>query len=122
MAAADVASGTVHVINWLVFLEQDAQFVGKVKDILEIGRLSESNDEGDVQLCYILKVEEGRGHRSSEWSEKVELLVPLVDEFVRNIDVERKRILINVCFCSAIPPLLEFYNFQFRCIYLLLNQ
>lgn len=110
----DIALGGVNVFGWSVEVEGKGE-VGKVVEILHIGKAGSIGEEATYE--YVLKVSQASVVGSSELRSReqdlsnrlehfgTEILLPIVDEFVKHVDAKQKRLLVK-------PPdgLLELAN------------
>ena len=116
--ARDIALRHLYVFGWSV--EVDGKVVGNVDEIIHIGKIDEDIDI-DIPYEYILKVV---GSATTEGASEslegaklnsvlqhhvtigsggkqmpgIKILIPIVDEFIKNIDVKKRRLLVKVSF------------------------
>ena len=75
VSKTDIMDDTpVCLIGYAVYAESDKRFIGKITNI----------DLNEVQQRLIIK------------TENREILIPFVDEFIKNIDDEKKQVLVNL--------------------------
>ncbi|KAI5057305.1 hypothetical protein GOP47_0027320 [Adiantum capillus-veneris] len=108
--ARDVALGLIDVFGWSVDADGKGE-VGKVAEIVHVGRLGAGEDGTITPYEYLLKVvrpfsiEEESGQRSLApvasnhydllGAREIKILIPIVNEFMQHIDPVKKRLLVK---------------------------
>ncbi|KAH7437044.1 hypothetical protein KP509_05G053700 [Ceratopteris richardii] len=108
--ARDIALGVIDVQGWSVDVDGKGE-VGKVVDILYIGTQGAVDGGVTAPYEYILKVvrpcfvgeRSGRHHYAASASDpyrqfvetEIKILIPIVDEFIQQINFARKRLLVK---------------------------